>query len=178
MDMNGMDMGMGGMDMGMGSMKDMRKKKMMGMGMMGKMEGSSAMQSPLPGYPGISHLYHIGSSGFFLDHSEHIDLTREQQKQLAELQETSELNQADTNRAIEQAEQELWKLTSADSPEIQKIESKIKQIEQLKGKQRIAFIRAVGEATKVLSESQRQALVGETANEGGATDSQPDHSSH
>ena len=31
-----------------------------------------SMPSALPGFPGQSHLYHIGATGFFLDHPEHI----------------------------------------------------------------------------------------------------------
>lgn len=196
-DMQSMDMDSsdsGGMSMGkMGMMSGMKKKKMgmgmmkmkdmsMGMmgkgkmmGMMGSMDGSSAMQSPLPGFPGVSHLYHIGASNFFLDHQDHINLTTQQQTALAEAKEAAELKQATAERNIEQAEQELWELTAADKPDIGKIEKKVKAIEKLKSDQRLAFIRAVGDAAKTLTREQQQALVGQSASDENAS---ADHSSH
>ena len=41
----------------------------------GGMAGMSGPSSAMPGQPGASHLYHIGSTGFFLNHSRHITLT-------------------------------------------------------------------------------------------------------
>ena len=68
------DKGMAGMgDKGMGMM-DMDMQEMMGMmgkgGMGQKTPGMGKMQMPtaLPGFPGASHIYHIGATGFFLDH--------------------------------------------------------------------------------------------------------------
>jgi hypothetical protein len=58
----GMDKGMmGGMD------------SMCCMGAMGKAPGAGtpmAMPSALPGFPGASHLYHVGAGGFFLDYAD------------------------------------------------------------------------------------------------------------
>ena len=51
-------------------------------------------------------------------------------------------------------------LTAADAPDAAKIEAIIRTIEKLQGDQRIAFIRSVGEATKVLTPDQRAALLG------------------
>ncbi|MBX9737491.1 MAG: hypothetical protein K2X32_11250, partial [Phycisphaerales bacterium] len=82
MDDDKMEMGgMGGSAAGGGmSMDGMMQKmdgmmKMMGMGSM-PMGGAGspaamAMPSALPGFPGASHIYHIGATGFFLDHPEH-----------------------------------------------------------------------------------------------------------
>ena len=117
-------------------------------------------RSALPGFPGASHLYHIGETDFFLDHQEHITLSLQQEMALNQIKEQALLTQAAFDRQIEQAEQELWVLTSSDQPDVQQIEKKIRQIEKLKGDQRLAFIRAVGEAAKVLTEQQRQALIG------------------
>ena len=61
---------------------------------------------------------------------------------------------------VEEAEQELWELTASDTPDADAVESKVREIEKLRGDQRLQFIRAVGEAAKVLSEEQRQVLVG------------------
>lgn len=148
-------MGQGGMGM-MGMMGDMG---MMGKGGM-KMGGSMTMPSALPGFPGASHIYHIGASGFFLDHDEHIELTTEQRTALAQTKEKALLTQNSAQRQIDEAEQELWELTAADEPDAAKIEEKIREIEKIRGDQRLDFVRAVGEAAKVLSPEQRKALLG------------------
>lgn len=165
-------MGMGMMDEGMGGMGMMSmmkgKKGMMGMGMMGMNPAMASdsmagmdMPSALPGFPGASHVYHIGQTGFFLDHPEHITLSDEQQKKLNSIKESSLLATSTAQREIAEAEQELWKLTAAAEPDIKKIEAKAKEIAQLQVATRIAFIRSVGEAASVLTKEQRQALIGE-----------------
>lgn len=150
--------GMGMMDMDMQEMMGM-----MGMGGMGqKGTGMSKMQmaTALPGFPGASHIYHIGATGFFLDHPEHITLTTEQLTELNGLKEQALLEKSTSQRQIDEAEQELWTLTSSDQPEAKSIDAKVRQIEKLRGDQRVAFIRAVGEAANVLTPEQRQILVG------------------
>ena len=137
--------------------------------MMGRMRGamkgrpamsSMAPASQLPGFPGASHLYHVGSTGFFLDHPQHITLSTQQQTALNRIKEKSLLDGANSERRIEDAEQEVWMLTAADAPDGARIEAKVRAIEALRGDQRMAFIRAVGEAGKVLSASQQSALLG------------------
>ena len=100
----GKQVGQGGMKMGQGAkkkapmksagmsskgggmgMEDDMDEDMCCMKMMGSMSatpmakkkgmGGMKMSSALPGFPGSSHLYHIGSTGFFLDHPTHITLT-------------------------------------------------------------------------------------------------------
>ena len=143
----------------------------MGMDMMGRMRGpmqgrpamsNMAPASRLPGFPGASHLYHVGATGFFLDHPQHITLSIEQQTALNRIKEKSLLDRAASDRRIEEAEQELWTLTAADSPNAVKIETQVRAIERLRGDQRMAFIRDVGEAGKVLTADQRPALLGTT----------------
>ena len=134
-----------------------------GMEMMGSM-GSAAgmpMSSVLAGFPGASHLYHVGATGFFLGHPEHITLTMEQQTTLGRIKEKALLEQAATQRKIEGTEQELWTLTGADQPAADKVDAKVREIEKLRADQRLAFIRAVGEAAQVLSDEQRKALLGQ-----------------
>lgn len=137
--------------------------------MMGRMRG--AMPAPgamtnmaptarMPGFPGASHLYHVGATGFFLDHPEHITLSTQQQTTLNRLKEKNALDRTTADRRIEDAEQELWTLTAVDSPDAVKIEAKVRAIEKLRGDQRLAFIRAVGEAGKVLTPDQQSALLG------------------
>lgn len=146
--------GMGGMGMGMMGGK--------GMSMMGKMQGMGQMQMPsaLPGFAGASHIYHIGASSFFLDHPQHITLTPDQQIKLNQIKEKTLLGQATSDRWVSQGEQELWVLTSSDAPKAAEIEAKIREIEKVNGDKRIAYIQAVGEAARVLTDEQRKALVG------------------
>lgn len=163
-DVGGMNMqGMGGMgkqDVGGMNMQGMGMMKMMGMGMMGQMTQKGLAQSSLPGYPGLSHLYHIGATDLFLDHEDHIQLSSEQKAQLYKTKEKTFLDYASFDRKIEQAEQDLWTLTGSDKPDSQKIEAKIREIEKLRGDKRMAFIRTVGQSTQVLTNVQRRLLVG------------------
>ena len=136
--------------------------------MRGPMKGKPAMSnmapaSSLPGFPGASHLYHIGATDFFLDHPQHITLSIEQQTALNRIKEKSLLDRASSDRRIEEAEQELWTLTAADSPNAVKIETQVRAIEKLRGDQRMAFIREVSEAGKILTIEQRPALLGTKA---------------
>jgi Spy/CpxP family protein refolding chaperone len=172
--MPGMDMMMGGMGgtqgkgmAGMGGMSgggmEDDEMGMMGMMGMGSMKGMGKMQktAALPGFPGASHIYHIGATGFFLDHPEHVTLTTKQQTTLNGLKEKALLEKSTFQRKIDEAEQELWTLTASDQPDAAKIEAKVKEIEKVRGDQRLAFIRAVGEAAKVLTAEQRTALLGQ-----------------
>lgn len=156
--------GMGGMSGGGGGMGMDGMMKMMGMGdmPMGGAGSPAAMNMPsaLPGFPGASHIYHIGATGFFLDHPQHITLTLEQQTALSQKKEQALLQQAEFQRKTEQAEQELWVLTAAEQPDAAAIEKKVQDIAKLQGDQRVAFIRAAGEAAKVLTDEQRKQLTG------------------
>ncbi len=147
------------------------------MSRMGAGTHGGLMSSALPGIPGASHIYHVGATGFFLDHSDHIALTVEQQQQLNALKERTLLSQSTWERQIEQVEQELWVLTASDSPEIGAIEAKVREDEGLRCDQRLEFIRAVGKAATVLTEEQRLQLVGQydTASTQPAADSSHQH---
>lgn len=159
MKMSGMSGG-GGMAGGAGMMGMMDQMMGMGMSRMGGGMNAGGMASALPGFPGASHIYHLGATGFFLDHGSHITLSVDQRKQLGMMREQSLLNQATLQRRIDQAEQELWDLTGAEAPDATKVEAKAREIEQLKTEQRIAFIRDVGKAAAVLTDEQRQQLTG------------------
>jgi len=140
----------------------MRGGAMTGTKAMGGMNSSTAMATPsaLPGFPGQSHLYHIGATDFFLDHPQHITLTMQQQQMLAQHKQQALLRQSELQPKLDAAEQALWQLTGADQPQIGEIEKKAREIERLQGDQRIAFIRSVGEAAQVLTDEQRKQLVG------------------
>ena len=149
----------GGGGMGMMAMDKMEMAGMMG-SMGGKGGSSMAMPSALPGFPGASHLYHIGATGFFLDHPQHISLSTEQQMTLNQIKEQATLDKSSADRNVLEAEQALWALTAADQPDNAQIEAKIAEIEKLKGDERLRFIGAVGGAAKVLNEEQRKILAG------------------
>ncbi len=147
---------------GMGMMDDdmIEMAGMMGMGGMGSGAAGAMSQSAMPGFPGASHLYHIGATGFFLDHPQHIALTTEQQAALNSAKEQALLAKSTADRAVEQAEQDLWTLTAADQPDATKIEAKLAEIGKLTADKRLAFIRAVGDASKLLTDEQRNSLTG------------------
>jgi Spy/CpxP family protein refolding chaperone len=120
---------------------------------------AGAMRSALPGFPGITHLYHVGASGFFLDHADHLELTPEQRADLEAL-ETEAVAALDAReRTIESAEEELWALTRATEPDSRDLRSKVEAIAELHVSRRLDFIRAVGRAAEILTASQRASAV-------------------
>lgn len=124
------------------------------------MAGMSGSSSAMPGQPGASHILHIGSTGFFLNHPQHITLTADQKSKLNRLKEKAMLDQASEQRKIDQAEQELYSLTGAEQADTSKIQAKISEIEKRRSEQRMNFIQAVSEASNVLTHDQHQALMG------------------
>lgn len=154
----------------MAGMMNMMNSMMSGMG---GMAGGNSMLAPpgigiqgalssLPGFPGASHLYHIGATNFYLDHPEHLTLTLEQQARLSEIRTKALMRRSDFNRKIQLEEENIWVLTASDRPNLKLIADKIRVVEKLRGDQRIAFIEDVGRATSQLSGIQIQALIGET----------------
>jgi len=158
------------MGMGGGGMMGMDDKAMggaaqsgMGMGIMGMAPGAGtamAMPSGLPGFPGASHLYHVGSTGFFLDYADKLGLTIEQRSALNAIKQRALSTQATAQRKASEAEEALWTLTAGEQPDIAAIESKVREIEKLKSDQRLTFIRAVGDAGKVLTADQQRMVHG------------------
>lgn len=133
------------------------------MGSMGKAPGSNgamAMPSALPGFPGASHIYHVGATGFFVDYAEKIGLTVEQSTALNAIKQRSLLDQSAAQRKAEEAEQALWMLTAAEQPDAVAIQAKVREIEKIKSDARFAFIRAVGDAANVLTAEQRKMVLG------------------
>jgi len=174
-EMKGMGMGMMDMDMmemmGMMGMAPKTAGGMTGMKSMGKMQ----MKAAIPSFPGASHIYHIGATDFFLNHPEHIDLTAKQKGALGRLKEKTILAKTSAQRKIDEAEQELWTLTAADEPDATKIEAKIQETEKLRSAQRMALIRAVGDAAKMLTDDQREALLGTGADKTAKPDPKAGH---
>lgn len=149
----------------MAGMMSMMNSMMGGMGASASMGQASSMGpgsslSILPGFPGASHLYHIGSTNFFLDHPQHITLSLEQQNRLGEIQMNALMRRGDLNRKIQKVEEQIWILTASDQPNLSSIEAKIRESEKLRGDFRLAFIKDVGAATEILTAEQRKALLG------------------
>jgi hypothetical protein len=157
------------------STSPMPMQGMSGMEMMGRMAGAPQMagQAALPGFPGLSHLYHVGATDFFLDHPEHITLSADQQKKLGQIKEKALLERASAQRKIDEAEQQLFTLTGADQPKLQEIQAQVKAIGELQGLQRVAYIQAVGQAAQVLTDEQRKSVVGSA--DSGAAQSHDHH---
>ncbi|WP_152565047.1 periplasmic heavy metal sensor [Methylobacter sp. BBA5.1] len=151
-------MQMKGMDM-MKMMGMMHGGNQGGMGMM-NMDQSALPPSALPGFPGTSNIYHIGATGFFLDHPEHLNLSSEQNSLLNKIKEESGKEQEELQNKVEALESELWTLTGSNEPDIRKITDKVKAIETLQAEKRLSFIQAVGKAANTLDQKQREALVG------------------
>lgn len=128
------------------------------------------LASSQPGNPGVSHLYHIGATGQFLNHAEHLALTTKQQAALNVIKQKALLSKATAQRKIDEAEQELWELTGADEPDLVPIQAKVEAIEKLRGEQRMAFIRSVAESAKVLTDEQREVLLGTKEPDAAPTD--------
>lgn len=137
--------------------------------MMGRMRGAMperkgmnkmAAVASLPGFPGASRLYHVGATDFFLDHSKHITLSTEQRIALNQVKQKTMLDRTNFDRRIEDGEQLLWTMTAADKPDAVKIDAQVRAIEKHRGDQRLAFIRGVGSAAKLLTHDQHVALLG------------------
>ncbi len=116
--------------------------------------------SDLPGFPGASHILHIGATGFFLDHAGMAKLTTAQLTSLNRLKEHAVLARATVDQKILRAEEAVWTLTASDQPDLKKIEAKIKESEALKAEKRVNFIRSVGTAAKILTPGQVSIFLG------------------
>ncbi len=176
-----MDMGKGmGMDKGMKmdmsapiSMQGMQKDKMMmgkckgmmckmgmkNMSMMGQppkdqAPGTTNTETSLPGYVNVPHLYHIGESEFFLDHSAHLGLTQNQIDQLKDIESQwqSQKNTIITER--DSHEQRLWEFTAMGKPDYKVIQETVMAIESINSKLRLTFIKQIGQAVTVLTVQQ------------------------
>jgi hypothetical protein len=103
------------------------------------------------------HLFHLGAVSFFLDQEE-LSPTPEQRSTLSAIRETAVLGYATTQRKIDQAEQDLWSLTSAEHPYASRVEAKLMEIARLSAQQRMDFILAIGKAVAQLTDAQHAML--------------------
>lgn len=114
----------------------------------------------LPAFAGTPGIYHMGATGFFLDHPEHITLSAQQRKGLETIKVDAQKAQARYQQQIVTIENSVWSLTGMEQPDAAAIEQKVREIETLRAKQRMAYIEAVGEAAKTLTDAQLKQLAG------------------
>lgn len=112
---------------------------------------------PLAHAGAAPHLFHLGAESFFLDHEE-LALTIEQRTMLSAIRETAVLGYATTQRKIDQAEQELWAITSDEHPSASRVEAKLTEVARLSAQQRMDYILAIGQAVAHLTEAQHKML--------------------
>lgn len=115
--------------------------------------------SSMPGMAGVSHLYHVGSTGFFLDQPQ-LRLSADQRSALEKLREHALMQRASAERRATQAEEELWVLTGAAQPDSAKVRTKAREIEALRTNDRLGFIDAVRAASGHLTAQQKGMLLG------------------
>jgi hypothetical protein len=139
------------------------KSSMGMMTMMGKKPVAMLAQEndieDLPGDSDAPHLYHLGETGFFLDHAELMDLNQQQAKQLENLKQIWFLHKEQVSKNIYALEEQLWLLTADGKPDANKIEAQIRDISKLQSNLRIDFIRSVGKAVSILTADQIEALI-------------------
>ncbi len=116
--------------------------------------------APSQGLPKAAHLLHLGVAGFFLDTRIRPQLSADQRARLRGLRDASRDGWTAQESELGALEVQLWQLTGAVEPPLPLIESKVAEIERLRASQRMAFIRAVLEASEVLDEAQSELLVG------------------
>lgn len=104
-------------------------------------------------------LLHIGAQGFFIDRPQTFTPRADQAKTLADIKERTAMDMMAAGKKIQEAEQQLWKLTANERPNLVEIEAKTREVEKLRADQRILFIRAVAEATDLLTAEQKENLL-------------------
>lgn len=130
------------------------------MSMMSGMAGATGVPpAPLPGFPGVPGVYQRGAADFFLATP---TLSAEQVGRLEQFRQRAAAERATAAQAVEEAERQIYTLTAADRPDAAAIEAAVRRVERLRGDQRLAFIRLVGEAAQVLTDDQRRPVAAVT----------------
>ena len=127
------------------------------MGHEGMKSGTPAQ--PTTGESGPAALMHIGAKGFFLDRPQTFTPRADQAKTLGEIKERSAMEMMAADKKLQENEQQLWKLTASERPDLAGIEAKVREVEKLRAEQRIAFIRSVSEAANLLTTEQKETLL-------------------
>jgi Spy/CpxP family protein refolding chaperone len=111
--------------------------------------------APLPSFPDAPQIYHEGALDFFLGRGDQLELSDKQRTDLAAIRTRAERKLAAAAQKVARAEEDLWALTTGTNPDAVAIEAKIAEIGQIEGDRRLAFIRDVGDAARVLTKEQR-----------------------
>ena len=159
--------GMGGMNQskGMGSMNMGSAEAMpsgsMGMccgrmgSMMGKPKMTAGSTTPDPTLAaGGGHVLHLGERDFYLDLQSELALTDAQIQSLTAHRDQWLSERANHQSAIDAAETQVWQLTQALTPNPDRVAAAVREVEQLRSSQRLAFIASVSEAVKTLTPAQ------------------------
>lgn len=156
MSMQGMqkDRMMMGKCKGMMCKMGMKNMSMMGQPPKDQAPGTTNTETSLPGYVNVPHLYHIGESEFFLDHSAHLGLTQNQIDQLKAIQSQWQSQQNTIISERDSHEQRLWEFTAMGQPDYKAIQETVMAIESINSKLRLIFIKQVGQAVTVLTAQQ------------------------
>jgi Spy/CpxP family protein refolding chaperone len=124
-----------------------------------KMKVMPAMSGQSPEDSGPPALLHIGAKGFFLDRPQTFTPRADQAKMLTAIKERTTMEMMATDKKVQEVEQQLWKLTAKDHPDLVEVENKTREVEKLRADQRVAFIRSVAEAANLLTAEQKEMLL-------------------
>ncbi len=105
--------------------------------------------------PKPQSLYSVGGESFFLDQPQ-LDLSTEQIQRLGQIRDRTMQGQTEAEQKIRQAEEALWKETSAAKPVQAAITTQVREIERMRADMRLALILAVSEAADGLTSEQRK----------------------
>lgn len=122
------------------------------------MKAAPPAQPPLED-SGPPALLHIGAKGFFIDRPQTFTPRADQAKTLSDIKERTTMDMMAADKNIQEAEQQLWRLTANERPNLAEIEAKTREVEKLRADQRIVFIRAIAEAANLLTAEQKESLL-------------------
>jgi Spy/CpxP family protein refolding chaperone len=95
---------------------------------------------------------------YMLSHREELRLTPEQVQKLEGVRSDFERDARKNDDSLRRAERELDDLTKTDSIDLKQAEAKVREVERLRGDQRLVRIRAIEQGKSVLSQEQRDRL--------------------
>lgn len=107
--------------------------------------------------PPRHHLLHLGTTGFYLDLQDRLQLTDIQKATLEQIRDDALAAGRGLDAAIERAEHDVWRASSS-LRQAAVLEKKIQNAEALRTEQRLVYVRAIRSAADVLTDAQRSAL--------------------
>ena len=110
--------------------------------------------------PRASHLLHLGVASFYLDFHTRLSIDAEQAQELGRLRDKATRAWARDDEELGRLELQLWEATGALQPDLARVDALVREVEAVRARQRIEYIRAVAVAASKLREDQQRALVG------------------